>query len=274
MSEDGRRRYSGKGKQYSGPRKAYSRSGRQAEAQTATRQRPPHALGWVGKAMRPELTIGVIPRLPIHLSWTVLVFAAIVGALFTYRGNTALDVTIWVATALFAVFVHELGHAAAATFFKGAPVSVTLHAMGGFTRFRPPATPWPNVAIALAGPFTGLALGGLSLAGVAVLGMPSPNDPLRLLFYASAFWNLLFNLLNLLPIYPLDGGHTLLGFLRAKAPHLAIPVTAAVGAAMAVAGLVLAAVLFDPILAVFAVVIGAQNGMWLLAWRRQRLSPL
>ncbi|MFD1178664.1 M50 family metallopeptidase [Paenibacillus puldeungensis] len=105
--------------------------------------------------------------------------------------------------ALFAiVFVHELGHVAAARWFGITVLSVQMLPFGGVAVMEDTGyvTAGREMAIALAGPFQNLVLIGASW-----------------LLHAAGFWdgpflayfiqsNMIIALFNLLPILPLDGG--------------------------------------------------------------------
>jgi Zn-dependent protease len=115
------------------------------------------------------------------------------------------------------VIAHELGHAVVARRF-GAEVDMTLYALGGFTRWATtrPMSPWRRVLVAAAGSSVGFALGGIVFARVADNGAV-PTEPRVLNFALESFWqvNVLWGVLNWLPIRPLDGGHIFLGSMQA-----------------------------------------------------------
>lgn len=139
---------------------------------------------------------------------------------------------IWIAAVFVAVLIHELGHAAMMRAYGYFP-SITLYAMGGYTSYGPGAFHARNhgtaehLSISAAGPAAGFAFaallyGLLRLAGydvIALVGLPFvvllivPPPEIVLsapftnfindLLFISVFWGIV----NLLPIYPLDGGH-------------------------------------------------------------------
>ena len=116
---------------------------------------------------------------------------------------------------LVSILWHEMGHALAAR-ACGMEWAIVLLMFGGlaFGRSRPGVTWWQNVLIALAGPFAQFALLAAVLAGAAaaVAGGLDPDavSPLALTaFNALWFVNLVWPVLNLAPIYPLDGGQAL-----------------------------------------------------------------
>jgi len=120
------------------------------------------------------------------------------------------------------ILVHELGHALAARAHGWEP-RITLHGFGGLASYRPTyRSPRAQILITAAGPAAGFALAALVAALIAAsghrveFGWPHSIMPLRYEGYDSERLNLLISdlliinifwgLMNLLPIYPLDGG--------------------------------------------------------------------
>ncbi|MGL4421865.1 MAG: site-2 protease family protein [Gemmataceae bacterium] len=127
---------------------------------------------------------------------------------------------IWLAAGFFSVLLHELGHAIAIRRF-GSPAAIVLLAFGGVAI---PTYPAPRsrqrLLIALAGPFAGFAFLGLLALSAQIYPWDRPTvnalaNGVRVALYAPLlyenlfFMNLVWNLLNLLPIYPFDGGRAL-----------------------------------------------------------------
>ncbi|TWT48364.1 hypothetical protein [Botrimarina hoheduenensis] len=112
----------------------------------------------------------------------------------------------WIAAVLLSILVHEFGHALLQRAFGGQP-KVVLYGFGGVSIGEGVRTsPLKNILIALAGPLAGLALAGLVYAGVNLGGAPRSELPYVLV--SDLLWiNVVWSLLNLAPIWPLDGGH-------------------------------------------------------------------
>lgn len=105
--------------------------------------------------------------------------------------------------ALFAiVFIHELGHVAAARFLGVKVLSVQMLPFGGVAVMEDTGhlTAGREILISLAGPLQNMVLIGLSLSFHAVGLWDGPF----LSYFINS--NLLIALFNLLPILPLDGG--------------------------------------------------------------------
>jgi Zn-dependent protease len=119
---------------------------------------------------------------------------------------------IWVAVVFVSILVHEFGHALAFRRF-GADAEIILYAFGGLAvSSQTVSGRWRRIIIALAGPIAGFILCGVIYAinqGAALVlerprgRLPTPGE----FFYDSMIWvNLYWGLLNLLPVFPLDGG--------------------------------------------------------------------
>jgi stage IV sporulation protein FB len=158
----------------------------------------------------------------------------VVGALLGSSGGLV-QLLIWVFALFVSILVHEMGHALAFRFY-GQPSYIVLHFSGGLT--VPESISWggrsanvglsPNqhIVISLAGPFAGFLLAGLVIAGVVFSGgtvmttylfgiiplpiaaiLPIGGSILHALVIALLWINVFWGLINLVPVYPLDGGH-------------------------------------------------------------------
>lgn len=126
-------------------------------------------------------------------------------------GNIILALLIIRAACLFvSILVHELGHAVLIR-LAGFRPEVVLHAFGGLAVYHPhravhPAT---TVAILFAGPAAGFMLYGIVRLAAQWLAVSYPEGIHPVLEDAiiQLEWiNLVWGLVNLLPIFPLDGG--------------------------------------------------------------------
>lgn len=161
-----------------------------------------------------KFTLFGIPVRIKPLFWLIALFIAPRGVSII-GGDHAL-VLAWLVVVLCSVVAHELGHALTARGF-GAQVDITLHGLGGYTRWhtRSDLGPWRRVVVAAAGSLTGFALAGLVwLTGVADL-FPLHLEVVGIALEWFVTVNLVWGVLNWLPIRPLDGGHMLSGVLQA-----------------------------------------------------------
>jgi Zn-dependent protease len=113
---------------------------------------------------------------------------------------------VWAVCITLSLLVHEFGHAMVARHLRHDP-SIMLHGFGGLTSRARTGRDVEEAAIIAMGPAAGLAL-GLVVYGVWLLllttGVASPAAAtvVNALLYPCITWNLL----NLIPLWPLDGG--------------------------------------------------------------------
>ena len=177
---------------------------------------------------------------------------------------------IWVVVVFVSILAHELGHALAMRFY-GRPAHIVLHLAGGLAvpESERWGTGWANVAlssrqeilISLAGPCAGFSLAALVMVLVVAAGgtvvmstlyglVPLPmaflpaggafvNTVVGMFLWVNVFWGLI----NLMPVYPLDGGnitrHLLIQIDPMDGVHKSLWISTIAGAIVAVAGLLL-----------------------------------
>lgn len=171
-----------------------------------------------------------IAGIPIRVHPLFWVIAILLGS----NSNNLLMILVWIVVVFVSILVHELGHAFAFRRF-GQPSNILLHFSGGLT--IPESLPWgsgyatvsltPNqhIFVSLAGPFAGFALAALTLAVGTALGgqiilstllgfipfpivlLPYGSGMLNEVFLTFLWVNVFWGIINLLPVFPLDGGH-------------------------------------------------------------------
>ena len=156
-------------------------------------------------------------------------------ALLLGSSTDLLQLPIWVFVVFVSILIHELGHALAMRRY-GQPSRIILHFAGGLTVPEPVSwgSGWTNVSlrpnqeifISLAGPGAGFLLAALVVVGATISGgsiitnwlfgviplpvaalMPIGGRVLSLLVTMLLWVNVFWGLINLLPVYPLDGGN-------------------------------------------------------------------
>lgn len=106
------------------------------------------------------------------------------------------------------IFLHECGHAFAAGVFGIRTLDVTLHFFGGYARLAgAPKHRYQDALISFAGPAVNLAIAGLLYLWLGQLELSEGNSHTYVLVWQLWYANLFLALFNLLPGYPLDGGH-------------------------------------------------------------------
>jgi len=156
--------------------------------------------------------------IPVQVNWSFLFVAVFLG----WTPQTPIGfLLVWVAVVFVSVLAHEMGHALVARGL-GLPAAITLYALGGYTTF--PAdprrlTPGRRTVIAAAGSAVGIVAGGaVWLAARANLIHPTTALG-RYTLNIFVFVNVIWGLLNWLPIRPLDGGQIFQGLLDTLFPR-------------------------------------------------------
>lgn len=190
-----------------------------------------------------SIRIASLAGVPIYVNVSWFLVALLIAYLFTpivERQVPGLGVFTYVAAFAFAVLlygsvlIHEISHVLVAKAF-GLPVrGITLQFLGGVSEIeQEPDSAWREFAVAVVGPLTSLAIGGLAVAAVFTIDGPAL---VNLLIAQLAIANLLVGVFNLLPGLPLDGGRMLRAGVWAltKRPHTATTVSAWAGRVVAV----------------------------------------
>jgi stage IV sporulation protein FB len=175
--------------------------------------------------------------MPVRIHPFFWLVAAILGA----QSGGVPEVLMWIAAVFVSILIHELGHALVLRAYGYRPW-IVLYGMGGLACHDPTEnynsranTPLGQISISIAGPLAGFLLAATLVAVLYSAGFRHQiffESPLHLrpywmdfssvedllkgkmelsrraefvndVFFISVFWGLL----NLLPIYPLDGGH-------------------------------------------------------------------
>jgi len=203
--------------------------------------------------------------IPVRVHPLFWVITALLGA----SAGSLIGVLVWVPAVFLSILVHELGHALAMRRFAQVP-QITLHYGGGLTSAEPfwwggrpvsvPLTPGQDVLIALAGPGAGFGLAAVILGIVVAAGgtvsattllgvLPLPAAALPAggwladWIVATFLWiNIFWGLINLLPVFPLDGGNIARTLLVRSDPwngvRKSLRLSVIAGAVVAVAGLI------------------------------------
>lgn len=186
-----------------------------------------------------ELRLFDVADIPVRVSiWYGLLL------LYWFRGGEDVKGTlIWVIVVTLSILVHELGHALVARHYRLRP-SILLHGLGGLCNHDRAERDRHDVFIIAAGPGAGLLLGLVTwivseLAPVSLQLNPWFGSIVAMSLYVNIGWSVV----NLLPIWPLDGGQLYrLFLLRVFKPARAESVTH-----YTALGLLLAAVVFGQV---------------------------
>ncbi|WP_145415690.1 site-2 protease family protein [Planctomycetes bacterium K23_9] len=183
---------------------------------------------------------------PVRIAWTFWLGALVIGFDFVRGMDMAFGeespgmgplLILWTAALFLSILIHELGHAFAFR-HQGIHSSIVLYHFGGLAtpvasmipgRSIGRLTPKQDLWITFAGPLIQLAAAAVIMFGLKALGyevaalktLPAGLDVLSEYFpgerienpalFAFTFFfvfpSIVWALLNLLPVWPLDGGH-------------------------------------------------------------------
>lgn len=152
------------------------------------------------------------------------------------RSDTPFAIVVWILVVLVSILVHELGHAFAIRRHRIDPV-ISLHWMGGTTSWRmvTPLTRGDRIIVSLAGPFAGFGLAFVVwLIGKVVPDGIGSLPLLAIIAYEQLLWvNVIWGIINLLPVLPFDGGHVLEEALGPKRVRTTMIISTSIGALVA-----------------------------------------
>lgn len=146
-------------------------------------------------------------KIPVFISPFFWALAFLIGAL---NAPNFIGILTWVAIILVSVLVHEYGHALTAVAF-GQTAQIELVAFGGVTQRKGGGKlkPWQEFIVVLNGPLAGFCLCGVAWVAFRMLSVTNPASILTHAAQIAVFVNLIWTILNLIPVQPLDGGKLL-----------------------------------------------------------------
>ena len=194
------------------------------------------------------------------------------GGLAITSREDFLMILLWIIVLLVSILVHELGHALTSRKMTGVTPSIKLWGMGGLAYPNTQLNQKQSFWVTWAGPLAGLGFFGLIvLTCCAVYGIAAGTDLTMFLLFPSTginretftvlaemnkpvlfmlnklLWvNFWWSLMNLLPVFPLDGGQIYASIERS--PKRVWTVGMVTGALVAVAALLFLQQLFITIL--------------------------
>lgn len=176
---------------------------------------------------------------PVRVHPGFWIVGLVLGVGSISKPNPPRVVILWIGVVFVSILIHELGHVAAFRYF-GQRAKVVLHWWGGLaipddrdayggyddyasSYYREKRTAGAEMLIAFAGPLAGFLFAALAFAIIAAAGHePSISfggptgftigftafrwHNLDTLFSQLLFVNIFWGLVNLLPVFPLDGG--------------------------------------------------------------------
>lgn len=143
---------------------------------------------------------------PVTVHWMFWLITALLGGAADAASPSALQrLVVWVACVFVSVLWHELGHALMMRRFGDSQPQILLYGGGGLAVGRAFRTRFEQILISLAGPGAGFVLAFLTWL-VDRAYPPVPRSLVDVAFADLLFINIVWSLVNLLPVIPLDGG--------------------------------------------------------------------
>lgn len=219
----------------------------------------------------------------LHWSWLFVAYFMIQFMAGQHFAGTTQETLVWgglLYLSLFAiVLMHEFGHALACRSVGGRAQHIVLWPLGGVAYVQPPNRPGAVLWSIVAGPLVNVMLVPATVIGYYLvrgsLTMPSSGDNLEVFAFSVMSMNALLLVFNMMPVYPLDGGQTLMAILwfiigRAQA----LKVCSIIGLVAAAAVLLLSVIFYQPWFLVLAIFVGLQayNG-YLIGTRLATIDP-
>jgi len=180
--------------------------------------------------------------------------------------STALYVTLFLI-----VLVHEFGHSLACRQVGGQARNIVLWPLGGVAFVQPPHRPGAHLWSIVAGPLVNVMLVPVTViayyAARGSFAWPADGNNLHAFAFSVLIMNAGLLIFNMLPVYPLDGGQTLMALLwfvigRVKA----LKVVSTIGLTAAGIVLLLSIIFFNPWYVLLSLFVGLQ------AWNGYRLA--
>lgn len=220
-------------------------------------------------------------------------FFWLIAVMLGIRGTEEIsDLLIWVVAVFVSVLVHEMGHALTMRAYGIWPW-ITLYGLGGLASYDPADAgrvgPRGQMLISFAGPgaqflMTAVLAGILYAAGYGLgvyhvgpiyFVMPAADeivvsggltDLLRNLMLVSVFWGVL----NLVPVYPLDGGQIAREFFLAASPRNGISQSLILSTVAAICMVLVGLSMGSPFMAILFGFLAFGSYSTLQAYRNQR----
>lgn len=144
----------------------------------------------------------------------------------------------WFGVTFLSLLVHELGHAAAFRAF-GVGADVVLYTFGGLAiPWDDVRSRWRRIVVSLAGPGAGFALAAVVWASNESTHWAETAPITGFLYFALLYINVMWGAVNLLPVFPLDGGkvsqEVCVHILRAGGVRVALQISIVVAVMVAV----------------------------------------
>jgi len=212
----------------------------------------------------------VLFRIPVTVSPFFWILACILGYMWSKHGS-GIDAFAFIAVVLavfLSILVHEMGHALVVRYVFGAIPVIILQGLGGITiydryyYYRNPGS-WGQIFISFAGSLAGFMLSALCLLLVMFVFAEQSEDqePNYLSFFLIAMFviGVFWGILNLMPVYPLDGGQIFREICLMISPRNGMNASLVVSAAVGIMITLLSLGIGEPLIALMFGVLAYQS---------------
>ncbi len=212
--------------------------------------------------------IFTLAGIPVSVSF----FYLLLMGYYAFRLGSAVEIIVWITTLTLSLLVHEFGHGLVARHYKLSP-QILLHGFGGLCAHQRASRDLHDVAIICAGPGLGIAFSllvwGLEVAiNLAAPGFIASRPPLTLAFQYVWWISFVWNFVNLIPLYPLDGGQLFrLGAIRLLGPLNGERATHGLGILIGAVGVAVALSMSSTLLAILCAFAIWENASPLISGR-------
>lgn len=211
----------------------------------------------------------------LHWSWflvAVFLIPQLGKGTFGGAGNTPMVWSTLLYLTLFGiVLIHEFGHALACRSVGGQAKHIVLWPLGGVAYVSPPHRPGAHLWSIVAGPLVNVMLLPVTVIAYFLvrgsLTIPDGGNNAEMFAFSVMLMNAGLLVFNMFPVYPLDGGQTLMALLwyvigRAKA----LKFVSIIGLIVAAGVILLSVIFYEPWYLVMALFVGMQ------AWNGYRVA--
>ena len=158
---------------------------------------------------------------PVFIHWTFWLVAALISGNLDVNDHEGMQRLLgWMVVVLVSILIHEFGHAFMMRHYGDSRVIVTLHSFGGFAAGSRRLSRMQDIYVSAAGPFVQVTAGVMMWW---LIDFWVPQSRLAQGMMKSFMWvSIVWALLNLLPIVPLDGGRISLALFGPRRERAAI----------------------------------------------------